>query len=349
MKKVSVVVPCYNAAEYLNKCIDYLLRQTIGIDNMEIILVDDASTDDGATWKIITEFESQYPDTIIAVASEQNLRQGGARNVGVSYAGGEYLIFCDADDWLLEETLERLYDAAVLHDADVVEFLIKNVDDHDSSVPLEKGDGSYLLELDTEQKKKEFLIGVNNQLSLGSQKKLYRLSMIHDNHIVFVEHRIFEEPSFMLPVRLYEKRHFFLDEYLYICYRSPDSTVRGDWGEHKWDNPKVWIALMDDMSERGALEKYYDELEYLFVTWGFGLSIRMAIQKGYVLTKEELKPLIDMVLKWFPHARDNCYIKRSYDVNVWVKMIMTLLDMEITDESVKVINEILPKYIWSGL
>ncbi len=53
MKKVSVIVPCYNAAKYLGKCIDQLLHQTIGIDNIEIVLVDDASTDHGETKRIL--------------------------------------------------------------------------------------------------------------------------------------------------------------------------------------------------------------------------------------------------------------------------------------------------------
>ncbi len=92
MKKVSVVVPCYNASQYLDKCITQLLRQTIGLDNMEIILVDDASTDDGRTWKLIMNYEQRFPDTIMAISLEQNMRQGGARNAGVSYASGKYLI-----------------------------------------------------------------------------------------------------------------------------------------------------------------------------------------------------------------------------------------------------------------
>ena len=107
MKTVSVVVPCYNAAQYLDKCIRYLLNQTIGRENIEIILVNDASTDDGRTWCKIMEYERMFPDVILAVSLEENMRQGGARNTGISYASGEYLIFCDADDWLLEETLEH--------------------------------------------------------------------------------------------------------------------------------------------------------------------------------------------------------------------------------------------------
>lgn len=345
MKKVSIVVPCYNAAKYLRKCVTQLLHQTIGIENIEIILVDDASTDNGKTWKLITEFESQHPNTIIAVSLEQNLRQGGARNVGVSYASGEYLIFCDADDWLLEETLEHCCDIAEKYDVDVVEFCMKDVYDHECSVSLEKGEKSHLIELGTEEERKDFLLNIDDQIALGSQKKLYRLSLIHENHIAFVEHRIFEEPSFMLPLMLYEKRHYFLDEFLYICYLSPDSTMHSDWGEHKWDNPKVWIHLIDDLTNRGLLQKYYEKLEYMFFGWGLSLSIRMLIQKGYTLAKEELNFLVNMTLERFPLIRENQYVKKVSNESIWNKLIVTILDIDFTDESVQMVNELLKKYV----
>lgn len=79
MKKVSVVVPCYNVGMYLDKCVQHLLHQTIGIENIEIILVNDASTDNGETWELIMKYEQEYPDTIIAVSLEQNMRQGGGK------------------------------------------------------------------------------------------------------------------------------------------------------------------------------------------------------------------------------------------------------------------------------
>lgn len=343
MKKISVVVPCYNAAPYLGKCIDHLIGQTIGVENIEVILVDDASTDNGATFDLIMKYEQEYPDEIIAVSLEENMRQGGARNIGISYASGEYLIFCDADDWLMREALEHVYEAAQEFDADVVEFRIKNIRDHRIEIDtIEKGNDSFLLEIDTEEKRKKFLMRVDERLSLGSQKKLYKLSMLKENQIRFVEHRIFEEPSFMVPVRLLEKRHYFLDEALYICYLSPESASRGDWGEHKWDNPHVWLHLMNDLKSRGLLEMYYSELEYLFIRWAFGLSIRMVLQKGYILTKEELIFLIDMLMRMFPNGRKNMYLKEEQDG--WDSLMLTVLDMEITDESVKVINDILIKY-----
>lgn len=341
MKKVSVVVPCYNAAQYLKKCVDHLLRQTIGIENIEIILVDDASTDGGKTWELITEFESQYPETIIAVSLKQNLRQGGARNVGVSYAGGEYLIFCDADDWLLEETLEHSYNTAREYDADVVEFLGKNVSDRECHVSLEKGHENRLIELATEDERKAFLLEYDEKLSYGSQTKLYRISLIRDNHIVFAEHRIFEEPSFVLPVRLYEKRHYFLDERLYVWYLSPGSTMRSDWGEHRWDNPKVWMDLIQDLAERDLLQKYYAELEFLFFSWGYGLSIKMMLQRGYILTKEEYRFLIEMIIKLFPDIRKNQYVEHMAEKYLWHHLLLTLLDIRLTEESILLASELL--------
>lgn len=342
MKKVSVVVPCFNASMYLDKCIGHLLRQTIGLENMEIILVDDASTDGGKTWEVLTGYERQFPDTIVAVSLEQNMRQGGARNAGITYATGEYLIFCDADDWLLEETLEHCCRAAGEYDADVVEFLIHDIDDRNLTVGLIAGNGSRLLELDTEEKKKWFLMYTDNCFSLGSQKKMYRLSLIKDHGIQFMEHVIFEEPSFMVPVRCYEKKHYFLDEQLYICCQSPEGTTCGDWGEHQWDNPKVWGHLMEDLERRGMLQKYYDEFEYLFFTWGFGLSLRMVIKRGYMITVQELSYLTDVLAGRFPNAADNKYVRELQDA--WHSLLKTVLNLEITEESVKVINEILGKY-----
>ena len=52
MKKISVIVPCHNCAEYINKCLEHIENQTIGLENIEVILVDDASTDDGKTMKL---------------------------------------------------------------------------------------------------------------------------------------------------------------------------------------------------------------------------------------------------------------------------------------------------------
>lgn len=346
MKKISVVVPCYNAVKYLDKCIISLLQQTIGIENMEIILVDDTSTDDGETRGLIKRYEKQFPDTITAVFLEQNLRQGGARNVGISYATGKYLIFCDADDWLLKETLEHCYEAAEKYEADVVEFLFREVNDHEISVDLERGERNRLIVLDTEEKRKKFLLQTDENLSLGSQKKFYRMSIIKDNQIAFEAHRIFEEPSFTVPVRFYEKRHFFLDEKLYMYFLSPGSTMRSSgWGDRRWDNLFVWTALMEEMDARGAFLKYRAEMEYLFFDWGFGLSLCLPFQKKSILTKEEVMILASLTRKLFPDILQNIYVQQKNNWNCFLCGILEreASDLGITDTDMQKINVFLSR------
>lgn len=345
MKKVSIVVPCYNVAVYLERCVASLVHQTIGIENIEIILVDDASTDNGQTWNKILEIEREFSETIIAIPLEENLRQGGARNVGIYYASGEYLMFCDADDWLLLEAAECLYQRAKEHDADVVEYRMENIgaDTDVSTVSVEEGERSYLLILDDEDVKKRFYLTSTKECSLGCMRKFYRMSLIKDNEIRFAEHLMFEEPSFTLPVRLYEKRHYQLDQVLYFYYMSPGSTVRGDWEGHKLDNIQVWKILLDDLRGRGFLQKYYDEIEYLFYGWGCALSIQMPLQKGYKITLEETEYLIHELLERFPDIRQNKYLKTSKNgIEILLK---TVLDMELTQKSVRVMNEVLKKYV----
>ncbi|MDR0542585.1 MAG: glycosyltransferase, partial [Dysgonamonadaceae bacterium] len=87
--KISVIVPVYNVAKLLPRCIDSLLGQTL--QDIEIILIDDASTDNSL--EICRKYEAKYPARIRVIASPENRRQGGARNLGIEAATGEYIGF----------------------------------------------------------------------------------------------------------------------------------------------------------------------------------------------------------------------------------------------------------------
>ena len=105
MPMISVIIPCFNVEQYVRRCVDSVLAQTIGQDNMEVILVDDCSTDH--TPEILREYEADYP-CVKTVFYEKNLRQGGARNRGMEVAQGKYLGFVDSDDWIASEMYEKL-------------------------------------------------------------------------------------------------------------------------------------------------------------------------------------------------------------------------------------------------
>ncbi len=131
-KRVSVVVPVYNSEAFLTACIDSLLGQTLR--EMEFIFVCDASTDGSlAMLKKAQERDSR----VRVIAFEENRGVSAARNAGIDAATGEFIGFCDADDWAQPEMFERLLRAACEKDADVSFCRVfKDYKDKQENVPL---------------------------------------------------------------------------------------------------------------------------------------------------------------------------------------------------------------------
>lgn len=119
----SVIVPVYNVEKYLDRCVQSLLTQSC--QNMEIILVDDGSTD--SSGRICSEYAEKYEH--IAVIHKPNGGLASARNSGMEAASGKYLVFVDSDDWIDSETLEILYDHSKKTDADILNYGYKKIRD----------------------------------------------------------------------------------------------------------------------------------------------------------------------------------------------------------------------------
>ncbi len=112
---ISVVVPIYNLSKFLPRCFESLLKQTI--DNYEIILVDDGSTDDSGT--LCDQYEDEYKEFVRCI-HKSNGGLSSARNVGIDVAKGKYIIFPDPDDWVEPDYLERLLSLQLTESVDLV-------------------------------------------------------------------------------------------------------------------------------------------------------------------------------------------------------------------------------------
>lgn len=125
--KVTIVIPVYNAEKYLRDCIESLLKQTIFQQDMEIILINDGSTDNSA--EIYNEYTQKYPN-IIAIEQE-NQGVSAARNVGIKEAKGKYIMFLDSDDTFSPETVKNVTDFFDAHynEIDLVTYPLKYVRD----------------------------------------------------------------------------------------------------------------------------------------------------------------------------------------------------------------------------
>lgn len=102
---ITIIVPIYKAQKYVKHCVNSILKQSY--DNFELLLIEDGSPDNSL--KICTRLASQ--DNRIRVIHKENGGVSSARNRGIVEAEGEFIFFCDADDWIEKNTLEYLYDA----------------------------------------------------------------------------------------------------------------------------------------------------------------------------------------------------------------------------------------------
>lgn len=107
MLRLSIVIPVFGVEQYIARCLDSVFSINLLNDEYEVICVDDCSKDGSV--KIIEEYQLQHPNLVL-VHHEENKRQGGARNTGIGFAQGEYMIFVDADDKLPEYDLSGLLD-----------------------------------------------------------------------------------------------------------------------------------------------------------------------------------------------------------------------------------------------
>ena len=116
MVKVSVIIPVYNVESYLEECLESVINQTL--DDIEIICIDDGSTDKSPS--ILKKYQKN--DSRIKSISQSNHGQGYARKIGLNHALGDFVFFLDADDYILPNTFEKLYENAINNGSDLVIF-----------------------------------------------------------------------------------------------------------------------------------------------------------------------------------------------------------------------------------
>ena len=136
MVKISVIVPVYNCEDYIEESIKSILNQSF--KDIEVICVDDGSTDDSLN--ILKELSMQ--DTRLKVFTQENQGSSVARNNALEKSSGDYIYFFDADDYIVEDGLEKAYNNAVNNDSDIVifyfDYYIENAFSRHSNIDLDK-------------------------------------------------------------------------------------------------------------------------------------------------------------------------------------------------------------------
>lgn len=230
---VSIIIPIYNTAKYLDQCINSVLSQTL--KNIEIICVDDGSSDNSLE-KI---YHYKNIDSRIHIFSQKNQYAGVARNNGLSHSSGEYVYFLDSDDFIMPTCLEKIYTKAKETDADIVLF-----------------NGASYFE-NTKTYVKHCFLNIKNITknifnvydypddifsctNPGPTTKLYKRFFLEETHVLFSKYRTSEDIYFTSITRVMAKSITFVDEDLFIYRRNSSTSV-----QNKIDTNDIIYALID--------------------------------------------------------------------------------------------------------
>lgn len=257
-KKISVIIPCYNVAPYIDRCLSSVKDQTIGMDSLEIICIDDASTDD--TWLRLQKWEQRFPEDVLLIRQEKNQKPGAARNIGLMYASAEWVAFVDADDWLDTDYFEMLYNPMQKYECEVVvcSFIRDICDPENTSEIKPRKQGKYIVADTKDRKKKLFLDG---SLGFGPWAKLIRKSLLMNHEIFFPEGLSYEDIYWLPLLYAYVEKAYVFDECAYHYFLNPDSTTLCNNADHHMDILSIQLRKWTDYSERGLLSEYQEELE----------------------------------------------------------------------------------------
>ena len=214
MKLLTITVPCYNSQDYMRRCIDSLLP---GGDDVEIILVDDGSTDD--TGRIADEYARNYPSTV-RVIHQPNGGHGEGLNTGILHATGLYFKVVDSDDWVDEssyqeilQTLRSLCSAGCMLDLLISNFVYEKTGaKHKKAIRYNR-----ILpknQLFDWSETKNFKIGKY----ILMHSVIYRTQLLRDCHLVLPRHTFYVDNLFVYVPLPYVKTMYYLDVDFYHYY-----------------------------------------------------------------------------------------------------------------------------------
>lgn len=249
MPKVSVITPIYQTEEYLAKCFQSLTNQTLS--DIELIWIDNGANE--ACKKLIAEHKTAAVKLIVL---PENIGYMGAINAGLDAATGDYVGFCDSDDWVDTDYYENLYKTVVSQEADIVycgyqyEYEKKSVKEPLRTLTLQNCRGAVL-----------------EALPAGSiWNALFKRTFIKEHNIINSSKSIYSDNTFSIPACLLAQK-CALDKASYYHYRQRDvSTIHGTT---KKERLQATTEVISDIFSNFPLQGFSEQEMKIFVDFLF--------------------------------------------------------------------------------
>ncbi len=265
---VSIIVPIYNVEKYLNRCVDSLLGQSL--NNIEIILVDDGSTDESG--KIADKYLEL--DSRVKVIHKENGGLSSARNAGMDIATGEYVGFVDSDDWVRNDMYEKLYTSAVKYQSDMV--MTGFYREYESGTVVENP----LILSDKYYENEEVIdkilipmIGADSnarddiEIDMCVWRNIYRSDLLKENNIQFISERLYisEDIVFHLEVFRYVKSVSVVKDFLYYYTVNVQSLTQVYKADRFNKECILFEYVRDRLYSLGLYEKSIERFKRAFI------------------------------------------------------------------------------------
>ena len=308
MYKVSVIVPFYNGEEHFERAFNSILNQSIGFENVEVILINDCSKDESP--EIAKHYAEKYDNCKFIDLSEFFSKNSGfpgrPRNFGLNEASADYIIFLDIDDTYCENAFEILYNSIKNNDVDLVlgNYLTNSNGNIIKNSFFSSNQGNMTVNPLHNQK---VFDNITNLTFISSWGKIFKTNIIKDNDLKFIEDGPVEDADFYFKYLIYTNLMSILpDDYVYCYNEYSDSTI------HNHDK-NLFISFFKGFKR---IYKFLDENYNLSFKLFFNdyLSSLLLI---FVSTKESRgckKKLLEMLYE-FEKDNSNIEINR-FEVNL---------------------------------
>lgn len=227
--KISIIIPVYNAENYLRECLDSIINQTL--KEIEVICIDDGSSDSSVT----ILYDYQHRDDRITIINQLNSGSGIARNKGIERAKGEFITFIDSNDYYpTKNTLEKMYNKAKEKRALICGGEVLKLKNQKYILNKDEYEAGYIFE------KEGFIEYKDYQFDYGCWRFIYNLEFINHNNLRFPNYVRQEDPIFFIKAMHLAKKFYALKEETYV-YRAAYKTIQ-------WDTKKV-IDMFSGISD----------------------------------------------------------------------------------------------------
>ena len=255
MVRFSIIIPVYNVEKFLKQCLNSVLMQTFY--NYEAIIIDDGSTDHSG--QIAAEYCKKNEYFTLIVQENQGL--GAARNRGMSFAKGEYLMFLDADDYLDFKALEQINQALESRmDAELLMFDAYTISEGGETTGILKGQRAELWSKERDITANSIVCNIP-----AAWNKVFKRTLLERTKILFPTNIWFEDLAFSEKIFLHAKQNNYLEKPLYFYRWRKDSILNSNNIERNQEIILILEKICRYYKKKGMYKKYSKELEFLAV------------------------------------------------------------------------------------